>query len=61
MTETKEEMNVMKDKIEEEYKNYWINNGINYDLKVAQRERQFKARMKSIICPGCDKEMRYGS
>ena len=61
MSYPKEEMHAMKIKGEEEYKEYCKSNGINHDLKVKQRERQYEARMKSIICPNCNKEMRFGT
>ena len=51
----------MADKCKEDYKEQCKRNGLNYDLKVEQRERQHKARMKSSMCPNCDKEMRLGS
>ena len=61
MAYPKEEVPAMADKCKEDYK--WIcrNNGINYELKEAQRARRFKTRMASLTCPGCNKELRVSS
>ncbi len=61
MAYPKEETQAMKMNIEEEYIEYCKSNGINYDLKIKQKERQLQARMKSIVCPNCNKEMRVAS
>ena len=61
MAYPKEEMKAMVDKCKEDYREYCRNNGINYELKEAQRERRFKTRMESLTCPGCNKELRVSS
>ena len=61
MAYPKEEMKAMVDKCKQYYKEYCINNGINYELKEAPRERRFKTRMETLTCPGCNKELRVSS
>ena len=61
MAYPKEEMKAMADKCKEDYKEYCRNNGINYELKEAQRARRFKTIMESLTCPGCNKELRVSS
>ena len=61
MAYPKEEMKAMADKCKEDYKEYCRTNGINYELKEAQRARHHKTRMESVTCPGCTKELRVRS
>jgi hypothetical protein len=49
------------DECRKKYEEYCIKEGIDFVKADARRDKQHEVRMRSIRCPGCDKEMRVRS